>query len=107
MLPKKASGIARDSWVLVWSDAMINVFLELLEEAHDTGKRTDNGFKPEVWTQFRAGIQNVYLGNEHITMVKIRSKLDYVCIFKQFIGLNLQILVEAMMARLKMGWRSI
>ena len=81
MPPKKIPNAAGDSWILLWSDAMINVFLELLEEAHDNGKRSDTGFKPEAWVQFRAGVQNVYLGDEHITVAKLRSKLDYVCIF--------------------------
>ncbi len=57
---------------------MIEVFLELLEEAHNNGKRSDTVFKPEAWVGFRAGIQAVYLGDEHITVGKIGSKLDYV-----------------------------
>lgn len=38
---------------------MIDVFLELLEEAHNNGKRSDTGFKPEACVEFRAGIQGV------------------------------------------------
>lgn len=89
MPPKKNPTVSGDSWILLWSDAMINVFLELLEEAHDNGKRSDTGFKLEAWVQFRAGVQNVYLGDEHITVAKLRSKLDYVCIFLRFIKFNL------------------
>lgn len=59
---------------------MIEVFLKLLEEAHDNGKRSDTGFKPEAWAGFRVGIQAVYRGDEHISIIKIRSKLDYICI---------------------------
>lgn len=81
MPPKKKSAAAGDSWILVWGDAMIDVFLELLEEAHNNSKRSDTGFKPEAWVEFRAGIQSVYLGDEQAYHGgKIRSKLDYVCI---------------------------
>lgn len=38
--------------VLVWSDDMAAVFLQLLEEQHDIGKRSDNGFKPEFMEYF-------------------------------------------------------
>lgn len=31
--------------MLIWSDVMINVFLQLLEEAYDNEKRSDPGFK--------------------------------------------------------------
>ena len=63
---------------------MIEVFLQLLEEAHDNGKRSVTGFKPEAWVGFRAGIQAVYQGHEHIITEKIRSKLDFVCIHNRF-----------------------
>lgn len=46
--PKDNIATDVDSWILVWSDAMIKVFLELLEEAHNSGKRSDTGFKPEA-----------------------------------------------------------
>ena len=78
MPPKNNIAADGDSWILVWSNAMIEVFLELLEEAHNNGKRSDTGFKPEAWVGFRAGVQAVYLGTEHITVGKVRSKLDYV-----------------------------
>lgn len=58
------------------------MFLELLEEVHDTGKEIDNGFKPKAWTQFQASIQNISLGNKNITVAKIRLTFDYVYIFK-------------------------
>ena len=58
----------------------MQVFLKLLEETHDNGKRSDTGFKPVVWVGFRAGIQTIYQGDWDITTEKIRSKLDYVCI---------------------------
>ena len=79
MLPKNNIAADGDSWILIWSDAMIEVFLELLEEVHNNGKRSDTGFKPKAWVGFRAGVQAVYLGTEHITVGKVRSKLDYVC----------------------------
>lgn len=69
------AGGAGDSWILVWSHAMIEVFLELLEEAHDNGKRNDSGFKPEARVGFRAGIQAMYKGDGQITTGKIKSKL--------------------------------
>lgn len=80
MPPRKnpASG-DNESWILVWCDAMIEVFLTLLED-HDNGKKSDTGFKLEAWVRFRAGIQDVNQGDEHITRGKIRSKLDYVYI---------------------------
>lgn len=59
---------------------MIDLFLELLDEVHKNGKRRDTGVKPQVWVGFRSGIQAVYYGDEHITIGKMRSKLDYVCI---------------------------
>lgn len=68
---------------------MINIFLGLLEKAHNySGKRSGTGFKPEAWVELRTGAQNVYLGDEHITMGKIRSKLDYVCISRKSAGLS-------------------
>ena len=51
-MPPKNIAADGDSWILVWSDAMIEVFLELLEEAHNNGKRSDTGFKPEAWMGF-------------------------------------------------------
>ena len=86
MPPRKNLAVGGDveSWILVWRDAMIEVFLKLLEEAHDNGKRSDTGFKPEAWVGFRAGIQAVYQGDEHIITGKIRSKLDFVCIHNRF-----------------------
>lgn len=68
-----------NAFVLVWTDVMIDTFLRLLEEVHDNGKRSNVGFKPEVWTGFQAGIQAVYLSDTYIAVGKIRSKLDYVC----------------------------
>ena len=73
MPPKKTPAAAGDSWIQVWSDTMIDIFHELLEGAYNNGKRSNTGFKPEAWVEFRAGVQNVYLGNEHITVGKIRS----------------------------------
>lgn len=61
---------------------MINVFLELLEGTYDNSKRSNIRFKSEAWVQFQTGFQNVYLGDEHITVTKLWSKLDYVCIFQ-------------------------
>ena len=46
--------------VLVWSDGMIAIFLRLLEEQHDPGKRSDSGFQPEAWDIFPEGIQSEY-----------------------------------------------
>ena len=57
---------------------MIAVFLRLLEEQHDPGKRSDTGFQPEAWDIFREGIQSEYTGTSYIKTEKIRSKLDYV-----------------------------
>lgn len=64
--------------VLVWSDGMITIFLQLLEEQHDLGKRSDTRFKPEAWNIFRERIQSEYKGTGYIKIEKIRSKLDYV-----------------------------
>lgn len=77
---KNPAGGDNESWILIWSDAMIEVFLNLLKEAHNNGKRSDTGFNPEAWVGFGADIQGVYQGDEHITNGKIRSKLDYVYI---------------------------
>lgn len=59
---------------------MIEVFLERLDEVHNNGKRMDTGFK-----NLRHGLDFelvyrlfVYHSDEHITIGKIRSKLDYV-----------------------------
>lgn len=46
-----------DAFVLVWTDAMIDTFPRLLEEAHDNGKQSNTGFKPEAWIGFKAGVQ--------------------------------------------------
>lgn len=54
MPPRKNLAVGGDVefWILVWRDAMIEVFLQLLEEAHDNGKRSVTGFKPEAWVEF-------------------------------------------------------
>lgn len=63
---------------------MINIFLGLLEKAHNySGKSSGTGFKPEAWVDLRTGVQNVYLGDGHIRIGKIRSKLDFVCISRK------------------------
>lgn len=77
-----AAGADNESWILVWSDAIVELFLTLLEEAHDNAKRSDTGFKPKACVGLRAGMQGVYQGDEQITTGKIRSKLDYVYILK-------------------------
>lgn len=41
-----------DAFLLVWVNAMIDEFLQLLEEANENGKRSDAGFKPEAWVGF-------------------------------------------------------
>lgn len=80
MPPKKnLPNRGEDAIVLVWTDAMIDTFLRLLEEAHDNGKRSDTGFKPEARIGIRAGVQAAYLSDTYIAVGKIRSKLDYVC----------------------------
>ena len=79
MPPKKNPAAAGDSWILVWSDTMIDIFHELLEGAHNNGKRSNTGFKREAWVEFRAGIQNVYLGNKHITV----GKISYICVLNR------------------------
>lgn len=38
---------------------MIELFLELLDEVHNNGKRRDTGVKLQAWVGFRAGIQAV------------------------------------------------
>lgn len=43
MPPKQKPTAVGDSWILLWSDAIINVFLKLLEEAYDNSKRSDIG----------------------------------------------------------------
>lgn len=60
---------------------MINIFLELLNKVYNKDKKSNTGFKPKAWIQFRASIQNVYLGDKHIIIIKLRSKLDYIHIF--------------------------
>ena len=82
---------------------MIEVFLELLEEAHNNGKRSDTGFKPEAWVGFRAGIQAVYQGDEHTTTGKIRSKLDYISILGWFFGSKLTALIGNNVGRVGNG----
>ena len=78
MPPRKNPAGDNESWVLIWSDAMIKVFLNMLEEAHDNGKKSDTGFKPKAWVGFRTAIQDVYQGDEQITTEK--AKLDYIYI---------------------------
>lgn len=87
MPPKKDQD---DTVVLVWSDVMITNFLQLLEEQHDLGKRSDTGFKPEAWNIFRGGIQSEFTGTGYIKIKKIRSKLDYVrkLMIKRGISMN-------------------
>lgn len=48
MPPKNNIAADGNFWILVWSDAMIKVFLELLKEAHNNGKKSDIRFKPET-----------------------------------------------------------
>ena len=55
--------------VLVWSDDMVAVFLRLLEEQHDIGKRSDTGFKPKLWNIFREGVQKEYKGTGNIMII--------------------------------------
>ena len=79
MPPKNNIAVNGDFWILIWSDTMIEVFLELLEEAYNNRKKSDTGFKPKAWVGFRAGVQAVYLGTKYIIVEKVKSKLDYVC----------------------------
>lgn len=60
---------------------MINIFLELLNKVYNNSKKSNIGFKPNAWIQFRASVQNVYLGDKYIIITKLRSKLDYIYIF--------------------------
>ncbi len=46
--PRKIPNVAEDSWILLWSNTMINVFLQLLEKAHDNGKKSSTRFKLEA-----------------------------------------------------------
>ena len=42
MTPKKnIPPGAKDTFILIWSDVMIDVFLQLLEEVHDNGGKKD------------------------------------------------------------------
>lgn len=84
MPPKKDQN---STVLLVWSDDMIAVFLQLLEEQHDLGKRSDTGFKPESWSIFREAVQKEYTGTGYIKIEKIGSKLDYVRETLQLIGM--------------------
>lgn len=54
MPPKKTHAIGADSesWILIWSNAMVEVFLKLLKKAYDNEKRSDIGFKPKAWIGF-------------------------------------------------------
>lgn len=54
MPPKKnlRTGQAKDAFILIWGNAINDVFLQLLEEAYDDGKRFDTRFKPETWVGF-------------------------------------------------------
>lgn len=79
MPPKNNIGVDGDSWIIIWIDIIIEVFFELLEKIYNNKKRSDIGFKPKAWVGFQAGVQAIYLGIEHITVRKVRSKLDYVC----------------------------
>lgn len=36
----------------ILGNGITDVFLQLLEEAHDDGKMFDTGFKPETWVRF-------------------------------------------------------
>lgn len=87
MPPKKGQD---DTVVLVWSDGMIAIFLQLLEEQQALRKRSDTGFKHEAWNIFRGGIQREYTGTWYIKIKKIRSKLDYVrkLMIKRGISMN-------------------
>lgn len=78
MPAKNNAGADADSWILIWSDAVIEVFLKLSEEIYNNGKSNDIGFKLEAWVGFQASIQVIYLDN--ITFRKIRLKPGYICV---------------------------
>lgn len=61
-MPAKDNACAdADSWILIWSDTMIEVFLKLSEEIYNNGKSNGIGFEPEAWVGFQASI---YLDDE-------------------------------------------
>lgn len=45
---------------------MIDIFLQQLEEAYDTRKKSDTGFEPEACVGFRASIQAACLGDIYV-----------------------------------------
>lgn len=45
-------GRAKNAFILIWGNAITDVFLQLLEEANDDGKRFHTGCKPETWVGF-------------------------------------------------------
>lgn len=47
-LRKNLAGVNNESWVLIWSNAMIEVFLNILQEVYDNKKKHNIGFKPKA-----------------------------------------------------------
>ena len=56
MPPNNSITVDGNFWILIWSDAMIETFLELLEKTHNNEKRSDIKFKPKVRVGFWAGV---------------------------------------------------
>lgn len=82
IMPRAPKAAVRQTpFVLNWTDLMHDTFIKALEKQHDSGKRSDTGFKPEAWIFCVARVQNVYTGNEPIPIEKLKNKLDHVRIF--------------------------
>ena len=81
-MPRAQKSTGRlNPFVLSWTDAMHDTFIDALENQHDLGKRSDTGFKPEAWAYCVTRVQDVYAGKEAIPVEKLKNKLDHVCIF--------------------------
>jgi len=59
---------------------MDKAFWNCLEEYHDKGKRSDTGWKPEVWKDCTLRVQDNFTGTYIIPEKKVRNHLD---IFKK------------------------
>ena len=80
-MPRKRKDVAPPGpqFTLIWSTAMTAVLWKVLVEQHHLGKRVDTGWKMEAWTVAQDAVQEVYTGEDHIGIEKIKAKVDYVC----------------------------
>lgn len=64
--------------ILVWSNNMISIFLQLLEELNDIGKQSNIEFKPKSWNVFHNTVLKKYKGISYIKIDKLKIKHDYI-----------------------------